>query len=129
MRIKVVLPTDVFLDEETTKVVAEATDGSFCLLPRHIDLVAPLVPGILIYDTRDGEERLLAVDEGILVKCAALVLVSTRRAVRGYNLGELKDTVLREFGELDERERKVRSSLARLEANFIRSIMELRGHG
>ena len=45
MRLKVLLPTKVLIDEEVTKVVAEAENGSFCILPRHIDFVSALVPG------------------------------------------------------------------------------------
>ena len=48
MRLRVVLPERLLLDEETTKIVAEARNGSFGLLPRHVDFVAGLVPGIVL---------------------------------------------------------------------------------
>ncbi|NIO10483.1 MAG: F0F1 ATP synthase subunit epsilon, partial [Deltaproteobacteria bacterium] len=90
MRLKVLLPTEVIVDEEVAKVVAEAGNGSFCLLSRHVDFVAALVPGLLSFDTPEGEEVFLAVDGGILVKCKQDVLVSTRNAIRGPDLGELR---------------------------------------
>ena len=40
MRLKVLLPTPVLEDEEVAKVVAGAENGSFCLLPRHVDFAA-----------------------------------------------------------------------------------------
>jgi hypothetical protein len=46
MRLKVLLPTRILVDEFVTKVIAEA---------------------------EDGEERYLAVDEGALVKCGTEV--------------------------------------------------------
>ncbi len=49
MKLKILLPTEIMLDEEVTKVTAEAGNGSFCLLPRHIDFVAALVPGLLSF--------------------------------------------------------------------------------
>ena len=49
MRLTVLLPTEILVDEEVVKVVAEAQNGSFCLLPRHIDFVAALVPGLLSF--------------------------------------------------------------------------------
>ena len=55
MRLKVLLPTKILIDEEVTKVVAEAEDGSFCILPRHIDFVSALVPGIFSFTS--GEDR------------------------------------------------------------------------
>lgn len=123
MRLKVVLPMRIFLDQEVTKIVAEAANGSFCLLPKHIDFVAALVAGIISFESEKGEEY-LAVDEGVLVKRASEVRVSTRRAVRSKDLGELKQIVKQEFRTLDERERKTRSILAKLEADFAKSLFE-----
>lgn len=129
MKLKVVLPSAVFLEREVIKVVAEARNGSFCLLPRHVDFVAPLVPGILSLTAPTGEESFLAVDEGILLKCADDVLVSTRNAARG-SLGELKRAVQKEFHELGEREQKGRIALGKLEASLVRQILrwEERNH-
>lgn len=127
MRLKVLLPTEVLIDQEVEKVTAEAENGSFCLLPRHIDFVAGLVPGILFFETADGKEEFLGVDEGILVKAGPEVLVSTRRAVRGPKLGTLWQRIRDEFLILDDREKKARSAASRLEADLIRRFMEL-GH-
>ena len=68
MRLKLLLPGEVLVDEETTKIIAEAENGSFCLKPKHVDFIAALVPGLLSFIADDGEEVFLAVDEGILVK-------------------------------------------------------------
>jgi F-type H+-transporting ATPase subunit epsilon len=123
MKLKVILPMRIFLDQEVTKVTAEAANGSFCLLPKHIDFVAALVPGIISFESEKGEEY-LAVDEGVLVKRASEVMVSTRRAVRSKDLGEMLQIVKQEFRTLDEREKKTRSILAKLEADFAKSLFE-----
>lgn len=128
MILKVLLPTEIFIEQEVTKVVAEAENGSFCLLPHHIDFVAALVPGLLAFTASEGREEFLAVDEGILVKCNVEVLVSTRQAVRGPDLGRLKRTVEDHFRVLDERERQVRAATAKLEADLVRRFMELSSH-
>ncbi len=82
MKLKILIPTIVLVDREVTKVIAEAENGNFCLLPHHIDFVAALVPGILSFTTEGGEEIFVAVDEGILVKCNQEVLVSARNAIK-----------------------------------------------
>jgi F-type H+-transporting ATPase subunit epsilon len=126
MRLKVLLPTDVLIDAEAvTKVTAEAENGSFCLLPRHIDFVAALVPGLLSFVASDGREEFLAVDEGILVKCGPQVTVSTRNAVRGPDLGRLKQTIEEQFRVLDEHERVARSAVMKLEADLVRRFIEM----
>jgi F-type H+-transporting ATPase subunit epsilon len=129
MRLKVLLPTRVLLDEEVQKVVAEAANGSFGMLPRHIDFIAPLAPGLLSFVAANGEERFVAVDEGMLVKHGTEVLVSTRQAVRGSDLGTLRDTIDQEFRQLQDRERLTRTALARLESQIVRRFMELGGAG
>ena len=126
MRLTVLLPTEILVDEEVAKVVAEAQNGSFCLLPRHIDFVAALVPGLLSFvKTADGAEEFLAADEGLLVKCGPQVLVSTRQAVRGEELGLLRETVEKTFKVLTDQEKRARTALANLEANFIRRFLKL----
>lgn len=131
MHLQILLPTEVLVDEEVFKVIAEAENGEFCLLPRHIDFVASLVPGVLCFCSREGEDRFVAVDEGVLVKCGRDVYVSTLNGVVGTDLRELKKLVEEHFMELDEHERKVRSALARLEAGTLRGFWELqeRFHG
>jgi F-type H+-transporting ATPase subunit epsilon len=125
MRLKVFLPTEILVDEDVRKVIAQAPNGSFALLPRHIDFVSMLVPGVLIYTSSEGEERFLGTDEGILVKHGADVRVSTRKAVRGDDLEALREVVRKDIVELDEHERAARSALARLEAGVIRQFVEL----
>jgi F-type H+-transporting ATPase subunit epsilon len=129
MKLKILLPTEIMVDEEVTKVTAEAGNGSFCLLPRHIDFVTALVPGLLSFvKAGDGVEEFLAVDEGILVKCGPEVLVSSRQAVRGPELGQLRETVAHTFKVLTDQEKRTRSALANLEANFIRRFLKLEEH-
>jgi F-type H+-transporting ATPase subunit epsilon len=130
MRLKVLLPTMVLIDEAVSKVVAEAENGSFCLLPRHVDFVAALAPSIMSYWTQ-GREYFLAVDEGTLVKVGEQVLVSTRNAVTHSSLEALRTTVIEEFRMLNEHERQARTALGRLEAAALRRFLELKknAHG
>lgn len=128
MNLKILLPSQVLLEKEVNKVIAEADNGSFCLLPHHVDYVAALVPGILAYHSEEDGEEFVGIDDGILVKNGDEVLVSTRHGVTGVDLGELEETIQRRFRVLDERERATRTALAKLEANFIRRILEIE-HG
>lgn len=127
MRLKVLLPAEILLEADVTKIIAEAEDGSFCMKPRHVDFVAALVPGLLLYETSEGHEEFLAVDEGVLVKCGKEVFISVANAVRGPDLGSLRETVERQFGIIDDKEKSTRSAVAKLEANLVRKFIEL-GH-
>ena len=125
MNLKVLLPFQVYAEKTgVTRIVAETRAGSFGLLPHRLDCVAALAPGILIYETKTEGEVYVAVDEGVLVKTGLDVLVSVRNAIDGTDLGELRDSVEREFLNLNEREQSVRSVMAKMESGFIRRLVE-----
>ena len=130
MHLRVLLPFRIFADKEgVTRIVAETRNGAFGLLPHRRDCVAALAPGILTYETQEGGEAYIAVDEGVLVKAGAEVLVSVRNAIDGADLGWLKQAVEREFLTLNEREQNVRNILAKLETDLTRRLVEFGRHG
>lgn len=126
MNLKILLPTEVFLETEASKIVAEAGDGFFGLLPRHVDFVSALVPGIFTYWDKDENEIFIAIDSGLLVKYGQEVLVSTRNAVCGEDLDELETLIDETFYLIDEHDRTTRSAVARMEADLIRRLVEIR---
>ena len=129
MELKILLPAQVLVSETVRKINAEAENGAFCLLPRHVDFVAALAPGIFSYETEDGREVLAALDEGVLVKQGREVLVSSGNGCIGKALGELRKTVEESFLVLDEKERNARSAVARIEAGFVRRFLEVQSYG
>lgn len=125
MNLKILLPYKIFAEKAgVLRIVAESRAGSFGLLPHRLDCVAALEPGILVFETEADGEVCLAVDEGMLVKSGADVLVSVRNAIGGTDLGKLREAVEREFLNLDKQEQSVRSVLAKLESGFIRRFAE-----
>lgn len=129
MQLQLLTPTRVAVEALASKVIAQAPNGHFCLLPRHADFVTTLIPGLFSWWDALGQEQLLATDEGTLIKCGRDVQVSVREAIRGDDLATLRDAVEREFVRLDERERQARSALARLEAGAIRGAGALVSSG
>jgi F-type H+-transporting ATPase subunit epsilon len=124
MRLRVCTPMAIPIDLEVVKVVAESSVGSFCMLPRHADVVATLVPGLLSYEA-DGAETFVAVDGGTLVKVGDEVRVSTPRAMTGPGLERVAAAVRDEFRVRSDREREARSALARMEADVLHGALEL----
>src|SRR5476651_2705143 len=103
MNLKVLLPFQIFAEKTgVSRIVAETREGSFGLLPHRLDCAAALAPGILIYETAVEGEVYLAVDEGVLVKSGLDVVVSVRKAIGGTDLGQVRETVDREFLTLNE---------------------------
>ena len=125
MQLKLNTPNEIILDIAVSKVIAEGTHGSFCLLPRHVDFLAALVPGLLSWQDDAGNEAFAAVGTGILVKQGGNVFVSAEQATHGAELKELKRIVRDEFNQLDERRRSAQAAMAKMEASFLRRKMEL----
>jgi F-type H+-transporting ATPase subunit epsilon len=125
MNLKVLLPYEVFAEKtEVLRIVAEGREGSFGLLPHRLDCVVALVPGLLTYETKEDATVYVAVDQGVLVKTGADVLVSVRHAIGGTDLGQLHEAVKRDFLTLDEQERNVRAALAKMEGRLIGRFAE-----
>ncbi len=124
MHLDVLVPTRVAADCEVESVSAEGAEGSFTLLPGHIDIVCSLRPGLLSFHDVEGNETFLAIDGGVLVKQQQAVRVSTPRAVRG-ELGELRQAVEQEFRRLTEHQQQARSATEKMRADFIRRFIEL----
>lgn len=124
MKLKVMLPTHVFLDIGVQKITAEGVNGFFGLFPRHVDFVTALASGIVSFQDEDGQEQHMAVMEGVLVKKKDTVFISTRRAVKDKDLASLKNTVEKDFLEQKQKEKNMRTSASRIEAGFIRRFLE-----
>ena len=129
MKLRILLPTAVLLEESVAKVRAEAENGHFCLLPHHVDFVTALVPGILSFQPQSGSEEFIAVDYSILVKCGPDVSVSTRRAVRSRELEDLRRILEEQLRVEDELNKKARAFEAKLELELVRSLLEVQRHG
>ncbi len=127
MNLKILLPFRVFAEKTgVSRIVAESGNGSFGLLPRRLDCVAALAPGILIYELGKEGEVYIAVDEGFLVKKGFDVLISVRNAIEGTDLAKLHEAVESEFVDLNRQEREMRSVMAKMESSFISRLAEFR---
>ena len=120
MSLKILLPFKVFMETKSViRIVAETSDGQYGFLPQRLDCVAALVPGILTYETTAGGIKYIAVDDGILVKAGTEVTVSVRNAIGGADLGKLHESVVKEFKDIDDNEKNVRSVMAKMESSFM----------
>ena len=126
MNLKILLPFKVFADvKNVSSIVMETSEGSYGLLPRRLDCVAALVPGIFIYEI-NGVLHYVAVNNGVVVKAGPQVLVSVRNAIGGADLGKLGDLVKKDFKTENENQKQITTVIAKLERGFIYSFDKLR---
>lgn len=125
MNLKILLPFQVFVEVPgVRRLVVETRSGCYGVLPQRLDFTAALIPGILEYETDEGEV-FVAIDEGVMVKTGRDVLVSVRRAVSGTDLSVLHKLVEEEYLVLDESEQHVRTVVAKLEVGFLSQFRNL----
>jgi len=127
MHLKVVLPSALLLDvSEVRQIVVETQAGAYGLLPRRLDCVAFLVPGIISYKTADDQEGFVAVDAGVIVKHDREVSITVRRAFASKDLALLHRQLSQFLQALSESEVDRRQHKQHLEAGFLRRFAEFR---
>lgn len=63
IRLRVVTPTSLVIDEEVDEVTAPGELGEFGVLPNHIAFLSTLVPGVLTYK-QGAKNQILAISGG-----------------------------------------------------------------
>jgi len=126
MSLRVSLPhRELATHSDVVRIVAETATGAYGLLPRRLDVVMVLVPGILTIETASLGERYVAVDDGTLVKVGREVLVSVRRAREGTDLEALRDAVNDEYRAESTNDHDIRAVMSKLETGFLKRFADL----
>lgn len=124
MRLRIVTPLVVVVDEDTIALRAEDDSGSFGILPGHADFLTSLAISVVGWKRVDGSRRFCAVRRGMLsINGGQEVAVATREAIVGDDLVTLDATVLARFRADSEQERSERFENNQLQLNAIRRIV------
>lgn len=123
MRLKLILPYRTILDKEVKKITAPGSDGDFQILPKHIDGTWSLRTGILSIVT----DKILyyAINQGVVVKQGDIVYIATFQAITGESLRELSKAVEENFRIANEKGKKTREALMKLETDTIKRFIEI----
>jgi F-type H+-transporting ATPase subunit epsilon len=125
VRLVIVTPQSVFVDEDVAHVRAEDDSGAFGILDRHADMLTALTVSVLVYCDRHGNEHFVAVRGGILtVSGRHRIEVLTRDAVRGTSLGQIGDAVLARFRQTSAREEQAQRGARKLESGLLRRVAD-----
>lgn len=124
MRLRIVTPLAVVIDEDALSVRAEDATGSFGILPGHADFLTSLALSVVEWTRADGTRHYCAVRRGMFsVSGGADIAVATREAVPSDHLAALGETVLARFHADIERDRSERFESTQLQLDAIRRIV------
>ena len=124
MKLKIVTPLSVIVDETVRSVRAEDASGGFGILPGHAALLTALAISVVSWRNDQDEMRYCAVRGGVLtVADGSTVAIATREAVTGNDLAHLDQTVLAQFRSDLEEERQEHVEVTRLQLSAVRQIV------
>jgi F-type H+-transporting ATPase subunit epsilon len=123
MRLRIVTPLSVIVDEDVDSVRAEDAGGSFGIRRGHAPFLTALAVSIVSWKTA-GIERFCALRGGVLsVTDGSTVAVATREAVAGNDLATLESEVLARFQSEADEERVEHVETMRLQMQAIRRLI------
>lgn len=123
MRLQIVTPLSVVVDEKAESLRAEDASGSFGIRPGHAPFLTALSVSILRW-TSAGLERFCALRGGVLtVTDGSTVAIATREAVAGDDLATLDTEVLARFQSDADEERVEHVETMRLQMDAVRQMI------
>ncbi|HTG60451.1 MAG TPA: ATP synthase F1 subunit epsilon, partial [Terriglobia bacterium] len=106
-------------------VTLPGVEGEMGILPQHVRLMTQLVPGEMIV-RKSGQDRFLAVGEGLIEVTGDRVSIVTDMAVAAENIDEAKAEEARQRAAARLREKLSTEEVASVNASLVRSLAQLR---
>src|SRR5262245_26743758 len=124
LRLEIVTPEAIVFCEDVHMVTLPCVEGQIGIYPQHVRLITQVVPGEIIVQ-RDGEERFLAVGEGLVEVSAREVSIVTDMAIPAEMVDEARVEEARARAEARLREKISDDEVASVNASLVRSLAQL----
>jgi F-type H+-transporting ATPase subunit epsilon len=121
LRLEIITPQATVFSEDVHMVTLPAIDEQIGIYPHHVRLITRLVPGEVIVTT-DGQDRYLAVGEGLVEVGATHVAIVTDMAIPSDKIDEAKVEEARERAAARLREKISDEEIASVNASLARSL-------
>jgi F-type H+-transporting ATPase subunit epsilon len=125
LKLEIVTPEAKVYSEDVEMVTLPAVEGEMGVLPQHVRLMTQLVPGEMIV-RKDGQDRFLAVGQGLVEVTGDRVAIVTDMAVAVENIDEAKAEEARQRAAARLREKVSSEEVASVNAALARSLAQLR---
>jgi F-type H+-transporting ATPase subunit epsilon len=124
LRLEIVTPQATVYSEDVSMVTLPVLDEQIGVYPQHVRVITQIVPGELIV-TKGGEERSLAVGEGLVEITADRVSIITDMAIAAEKIDEAKVQEARERAAARLQEKISDEEVATVNASLARSLAQL----
>ena len=125
LKLEIVTPDSKTFSEDVEMVTLPSIAGQMGILPRHVPLIAQMVPGEMIV-RKDGRDLFIATGEGLIEVTANRVAILTDLAIPADRIDEAKAEEARQRAEARLREKLSDEEVASVNASLARSLAQLR---
>jgi F-type H+-transporting ATPase subunit epsilon len=124
LKLEIITPQATVFSEDVHMVTLPGVDGQMGVYPHHLRLITQIEPGEVIV-TKDGQDRYLAVGEGLVEITAEHVAIVTDMAIPSDKIDEAKVEEARERAAARLREKISDEEIASVNASMARSLAQL----
>jgi F-type H+-transporting ATPase subunit epsilon len=124
LKLEIVTPEAIVFSEDVHMVTLPAVEGDMGVYPHHVRVITQLVPGEIIV-TKDGQDRFLAVGEGLVEVTGTSVAIVTDMAIPAERIDEAKAEEARARAAARLAEKLEDEEVATVNASLARSLAQL----
>lgn len=124
LKLEIVTPVEIAFSEDVEMVTLPAIEGQMGVYPQHLHVITQIEPGELIV-TQKGQERSLAVGEGLVEITATRVSIVTDMAIAADRIDEAKVEEARARAAARLQEKISDEEVATVNASLVRSLAQL----
>jgi F-type H+-transporting ATPase subunit epsilon len=124
LKLEIITPQATVFDEDVHMVTLPVLEGQIGIYPGHVRVITQIVPGEVIV-TKNGEDRSLAVGEGLVEISDKAVAIITDMAIPSDRIDEAKVEEARRRAEARLQEKLSDEEVASVNASLARSLAQL----
>jgi F-type H+-transporting ATPase subunit epsilon len=125
LRLEIITPSATVFSEDVEMVTLPGVEGELGILPQHVPLMTQMVPGEMVV-RKNGQDRFLAVGEGLVEITGDHVAILTDLAVAAENIDEAMAEEARQRAQARLREKLSAEEVANVNAALARSLAQIR---
>jgi F-type H+-transporting ATPase subunit epsilon len=124
LKLEIITPQAIVFSEQVNMVTLPVLEGQIGVYPQHVRVITQVVPGELIVN-KDGEDRFLAVGEGLVEIAADHVAIVTDMAIPSEQIDEARVEEARARAAARLAEKISDEEVATVNASLARSLAQL----
>ena len=125
LKLEIITPAATVFSEDVEMVTLPAVEGEIGIFPQHVPLMTQMVPGEMVV-RQNGQDRFLAVGEGLVEITGDHVAILTDLAIAAENIDEAMAEEARQRAQTRLKEKLSAEEVASVNAALARSLAEIR---